>query len=302
MSELDERVVTGLRELVDRAPVDADVWVETERLVQRHKHRRQTMVAAAIVAIVAAFTVAGVRSTASEDRVHVAGTTPETTSTTTSQMSSVPSGKVACPLSCIGQTTADVDGDSRLDKIGLFANPPLSGDAVGNSPSKIAVRVVFANGRVAEYHDTAKWDASLVGTADLNGDGRAEIFYFNNTGANLHSGYILRWDGSKLVAVLGSDGKPFQTFTSGYAMGGDGFRCGDHSYIAMTIQYGAPPDGWVASETTYRWEDNALVKVTDKQPMAITQPAAGATGEFTVPTEYDQIIGAHCPGMVKTYG
>jgi hypothetical protein len=298
MSELDERVVTGLRELVDRAPVDADVWVETERLVQRHKHRRQTMVAAAVVAIVGALTVAGVGSTASEDRVHVAGTTPATTSTT----SSVASGEVVCPFSCIGQTTADVDGDGHLDKIGLFANPPLSGNAVGHSPSRIVVRVVFANGRVADYDDTAAWDASLVGTADLNGDGRAEIFYFNNTGANLHSGYILRWNGSKLVPVLGSDGKPFQTFTSGYAMGGDGFRCGDHSFITMAIQYGAPPTGWVATQTTYRWEDNALVKVANEQPIAITQPVAGATGESAVPAEYDQIIGAHCPGMVKTYG
>ena len=183
-----------------------------------------------------------------------------------------------------------------------YANPPLSGDALGRSPSKIVVKVVFADGRVADYDDTAEWDASLVGTADLNGDGRAEIFYFNNTAANLHSGYILRWDGSRLVAVLGSDGKPFETFTSGYAMGGDGFRCGDNSFITMTIQYGAPPDGWVASETTYRWENNTLVKVTDEQPMAITQPAAGATGEFTAPPEYEQIIGAHCPGMAKTYG
>jgi len=68
--------------------------------------------------------------------------------------------------------------------------------------------------------------------------------------------------------VLGSDGKPFGTFTSGYAMGGEGFRCGDNTYIKMTIQYGAPPDGWTAGETTYRWENNALVKVSDEAAAA----------------------------------
>jgi len=143
MSDLDERIVSGLRELVDRAPVAADVWVETERRVReaqaspadngrRDRHRDRGGAGLSLVC----------RSTGSEQHVHVATTTPETTSTT----SPVTTQEDVCPVGCVGQTTADVDGDGRIDKIGLFANPPLSGDALGNSPSKIVVRVVFANG------------------------------------------------------------------------------------------------------------------------------------------------------------
>ena len=42
MSELDDRVANGLRELVGRAPVDADVWDDTAKYVVKHRHRRQS--------------------------------------------------------------------------------------------------------------------------------------------------------------------------------------------------------------------------------------------------------------------
>ena len=169
-----------------------------------------------------------------------------------------------------------------------------------NAPSKLVVSVVFADGRVAEYDDTAAWDASLVGAVDLNGDGKAEIFYFNDTGANLHSGHILRWDGSQLVAVQGADGKPFSTFISGYAMGGDGFRCVDNSYEAMTI--GGNGQTWDASEITYRLIGNDLVKVSDPQPIPLTPRPANSKEQFYIPPQYDQIIGVHCPGMPASHG
>jgi hypothetical protein len=313
VTDRDERVVNALRELVDRAPVEAEVWAETERHVARHRHRRQAMAAAFVIALVSAVAIAGVVSSNSNERVHVAEKVPTSTSATTASTSgpttatttapesstteapSVVPAVDPCPGDCVGRATADVDGDGRPDTIGLSATPPLSGDPIGDKPSQLVLRVVFANGRLAEYDDTAQWDASLIGAADVNGDGGAEIFYFNNTGANLHSGYIVRWDGSKLVAVQGPDGKPFNTFTSGYAMGGEGFACSDNSFITMMIDYGAPPDGWTATETTYHWSGNQLVKVSDHQPMPITKPPAGTTDTYLVPPEYDDIIGVHCP-------
>jgi hypothetical protein len=315
MGERDERVVNALRELVDRAPADAEVWAETERHLVRHKHRRQAAGAAAAIAVLSAFAVAGALSADSKDRVRVATATPATTtspvtaapatvtasSTTTTETPATTPTVDSCPAGCVGRATADVDGDGRPDQIGLFASPPLSGDITAGRPSHLIVRVVMADGRVAEYNDTAEWDASLVGANDVNGDGKAEIFYFNHTGANLHSGYILYWDDTKLVAVQGSDGKPFNTFTSGYAMGGDGFRCSGNSFMTMTIGYGAPPDGWSAEETTYRWRGDQLVKVAENQPIGVTQPPAGPSGQSSAPPEYDQIIGAHCPGLSATY-
>ena len=294
MDEFDERVVSGLRELVDRAPDDTDVWAETERHIARHRRRRRTIgLAAVVVALASTAAVAGAMSTRSHGSARVSATTPTTSDST------LPNVNV-CPAGCVGQTAADVDGDGRPDKIGLVATPPLSGEISAGKPSKLVIRVAFASGRVSEYDDTAEWDASLLGASDVNSDGKAEIFYFNNTGANLHSGHILRWDGSRLVAVQSADGKPFETFTSGYAMGGDGFRCTDNAFVTMTISYGTPPDGWTASRTTYQWNGNQLVKVTENQPMPLTPPPAGSPTDVP-PSEYDQIIGAHCPGLQATY-
>jgi hypothetical protein len=344
MGELDERVSNGLRQLVGRAPVGADVWVDTERRIERAKRRRQAIAAATAVAIVAVLTIAGVHATTSPKRVRVATPVPPATHATTPRRgvrvaptapvptpattpsTSRPTSTITtpttlptasptvnvCPFECLGLATADVDGDGRPDQIGLFANPPLSGNITAGRPSKLDVRVVFANGRVADYHDTAVWDASLVGAVDLNGDGRADIFYFNFTGANNRMGHILRWNGSQLVAVQGStaevqgaDGTAFTTFTSGYAMGADGFRCVNNSYISMTIHDDGvtadSPTGWNASQTTYRLHGNELVKTSGPQPIAITKQRAGTTSSFYVPPQYDQIMGVHCPGVPFGY-
>ena len=309
MGDVDDRVRDGLRTLVDRAPVDAEVWVATERHVDRAKHHRQLMAAATVVAIVAVVGAVGAHAANSHNRVRVATTTPTPTTTATTTPPTVPTTSRAlsvCPVNCVGRATADVDGDGRPDQIGLFADPPLSKDIMANRPSKLVVRVAFATGRVAEYDDTADWDASLIGAFDLNGNGRANIFYFNFSGANNRMGHILRWNGSQLVAVQGTnsaahgvDGTPFTLFTSGYALGGDGFRCTDKGYVAMTIGHdgvsAAAPSGWSALQTTYQLRGNELVRV-DERPIAITSPPAGTSDSY-VPPEYDQIIGVHCPGV-----
>jgi plastocyanin len=50
MPDLDQRIADGLRALVDRAPLDADVWPATERYVAEHRRHRRT-VAGAVVAV-----------------------------------------------------------------------------------------------------------------------------------------------------------------------------------------------------------------------------------------------------------
>ena len=50
MPDLDQRIADGLRALVDRAPVEADVWPATERYVAKHRRHRRTM-AGAVVAV-----------------------------------------------------------------------------------------------------------------------------------------------------------------------------------------------------------------------------------------------------------
>ena len=50
MPDLDQRIADGLRALVDRAPVEADVWPATERYVAKHRRHRRT-IAGAVVAV-----------------------------------------------------------------------------------------------------------------------------------------------------------------------------------------------------------------------------------------------------------
>ena len=48
MPDLDQRVADGLRELANRAPVDAEVWPATERHVARRRQRRHLIAGAAV--------------------------------------------------------------------------------------------------------------------------------------------------------------------------------------------------------------------------------------------------------------
>ncbi len=50
MLELDQRVAAGLRELVARAPVEADVWLAAQRYVNRRKRQRRS-VAGGVMAV-----------------------------------------------------------------------------------------------------------------------------------------------------------------------------------------------------------------------------------------------------------
>jgi hypothetical protein len=308
MRELDDRLTRGLLDLLDRAPSDADVWATTERYVQRGRRRRQMLVVVVVAAVLAVFSGVALRSAGGNQQVRVATTVPHMTAGTTSvstpttrSATAIPSTTVsvprveACPAQCIGQSAADIDGDARDDRVGLFATPPLSGNLGEASPSKLTIRVVFADGRVAEYEDTADWDASLVGAAAVDGSDKAKIFYFNFTGANNRMGHVLQWDGTRLIAVRGDNGEPFTTLIAGYAMGGRGFRCAGSLFMATQIQQGPEDHQWRASQTIYEWTSDALVEVAADQPVEVTQPPRPAG--LNVPPEYEQLIGVHCAGL-----
>jgi hypothetical protein len=82
MPDLDQRVTDGLRELVSRAPVDADVWPTVRCYVARHRRRRHAIVSAVIaVALLAgALTAVVVRGADSKVVVSNPGGTTDTTS------------------------------------------------------------------------------------------------------------------------------------------------------------------------------------------------------------------------------
>jgi hypothetical protein len=315
VSELDDRVTRGLRELADGAPVDADVWDDTERYVAKHRHRRQAAFASVAVVVVAAVGI-GVAANAArspKQQVNVAhpsavstvppptlvatastvvAPTPTTilatmapSPTTTIPASRAPAPPNACPFQCIGTAAADVDGDGRADHIGYMeVTAPTAG-----APGSVKIRVVFADGRVAEFDDKETIYAAWLGATDLNGDGHAEILYMNEAGAHSLNGKILRWDGNRLTQVTDVDGKPFAWTIDSFAFGDTGFRCTSNGIVVTSVTYQGSGDGttgpWSGDETTYSWMGQALAASTPK-PVTVEGRTAAS-----------QVYGAHCPGL-----
>ena len=54
MIELDQRVVNGLHEIAERAPVDADVWPDAELYVAKHGRQRHVLAGAVVAVVVVA--------------------------------------------------------------------------------------------------------------------------------------------------------------------------------------------------------------------------------------------------------
>ena len=218
----------------------------------------------------------------------------ETTSTTSTTTAPDAQAHDACPTNCIGKGRADVDGDGTLDDIGYIELQAPTGDAF---ETRVLVRVIFSDGRVAEHEDTGHFDPQWLGAADVFGDGMAKIFYFNEIGAHTLSGHILRFDGTGISAV-NEAGKPFVITIDNYYLGDTSFSCDGGTLSVTTDQFegtldpnapdGAQPAGaWSGTKTKYSWFEGQLDKVGE-EPISFTT------------TDSDQsarVSGAHCPGL-----
>ena len=95
----------------------------------------------------------------------------------------------------------DVDGDGRLDEFSLCS--------VGNgndftwTPSHMRVRT--ASGHVIERLVGGWSGAKIIGTTDLNNDGRPEVWIFDG-GATAHHVALVVFNGGRPAEVLSNDG------------------------------------------------------------------------------------------------
>jgi hypothetical protein len=106
----------------------------------------------------------------------------------------------------------DVDGDGQRDVI---------------QPSATSLRVTLsATGKVvtAPIHSDDPRPADLLGTADVDRDGRAEVFLQTAQGASTAFATPYRFDGTALKE-LQLDGGPARLGIGGSVTHGDGFRC-----------------------------------------------------------------------------
>ena len=106
----------------------------------------------------------------------------------------------------------DVDGDGQRDVI---------------QPSATLLRVTLSStGKVvtAPVHKEDPRSATLLGTADVDRDGRAEVFLQTVEGASTEFATPYRFDGTALKE-LQLDGGPARLGIGGSVTHGDGFRC-----------------------------------------------------------------------------
>jgi hypothetical protein len=155
---------------------------------------------------------------------------------------------------------------------------------------QMLVRVVFADGRTVDYRDSGTLHVGLIGAADVNGDGRAEIFYLNTAGAHSQGGHILRWNGSSLAAVLGPDGKAYTTSIDSEATNyhDAGVACEGNRFVEYV---GGLSDKYRLTKTTYAWNGNQLTQVSK------TTTTYPGTDPFNPPKAITDIVGVKCPGL-----
>jgi hypothetical protein len=116
---------------------------------------------------------------------------------------------VSDPL--VQEIVADVNGNSSTDRIQTHRGPPKPALVLGES----VVQVAFDDGLYSAPALVETTD--LLGAADLDGDGRAEIFVANE-GNTARAGGVLRVQGCAVSRVLHA-GQPFSYLYFGTGLG-----------------------------------------------------------------------------------
>jgi hypothetical protein len=139
--------------------------------------------------------------------------TPDaTTEAPTPTIGPSPSPTATAAARTVPAADGDVDGDGHRDVI---------------QPSATLLRVTLSStGKVvtAPIHAESPRPAALLGTADVDRDGRAEVFLETVQGASTSFATPYRFDGTAL-RELQLDGGPARLGIGGSVTHGDGFRC-----------------------------------------------------------------------------
>jgi hypothetical protein len=165
----------------------------------------------------------------------------------------------------------DVDGDGQRDVI---------------QPSATVLKVTLSStGKVvtAPVHAESPRPAALLGTADVDRDGRAEIFLQTAEGASTEFATPYRFDGTSLKE-LQLDGGPARLGIGGSVTHGDGFRCLPSGLLE--IRQAESTDG---NTFTVRADRYAIVGV--QLVLRSSSTGKGAQGSPSVESAYNADCG-----------
>jgi hypothetical protein len=149
----------------------------------------------------------------------------------------------------------DVDGDGRAD-------------AITTSDGLLSVRLTSTGATVtAPVSADAPGAAAVLGTADVDRDGRAEVFVRTAQGASTTFATPYRFDGTALHVVL-RDGEPAQLGIGGSVTHGDGFRCTSTGLLEVSQAETEDGASFSVKTASYRLRGDALVQVRSSTTVA----------------------------------
>lgn len=166
----------------------------------------------------------------------------------------------------------DVDGDGTADVITATA-------------TQLTVRLSSTGRTVtAAVHKDEPGPAQLLGTADVDRDGRAEVFLQTAEGSSTQFATPYRFDGTRLTE-LQLDGGPARLGIGGSVTHGDGFRCLPNGHLE--VRQATSDDGttFTVDASEYRVAGAQLVLVT-------TRSGTGREGTPSVESAYSADCGS----------
>jgi hypothetical protein len=195
-------------------------------------------------------TVAGPSATPSDTPSETPSPTPSPTPSETPSATPSPTPS-ATPHRAVPARDRDVDGDGKPDSIRASATT-LSVELSGSG------RTV-----TAPVHTDLPGSPAILGTADVDRDGYAEVFLETAEGASTQFATPYRFDGTALHELQLDEG-PARLGIGGSVTHGDGFACGTSGLLE--VRGADSPDGatYTVHVDTYRLGTTALVLVKSR--------------------------------------
>lgn len=174
---------------------------------------------------------------------------------------------------CAVAAEGDLDGDGRADSV-------LSYAAVGADrlATRWLLRAVLGSGEISEVAVDRPYQFAVLGNADVDGDGRQEVFARVEQGASTEFAGVFTLDDDGRLTRVAEEGRgPLQFAYSGSVMHGDGGSCtglpdGRPGLVIRTVERLDESQPYRWRETDYEWLGNGAVRSAGTRQGTIDAP------------------------------
>jgi hypothetical protein len=161
---------------------------------------------------------------------------------------------------CAVAAEGDLDGDGRADSVLSYAAVGADGRA-----TRWLLRAVLGSGEVSEVAVDRPYQFAVLGTADVDGDGRQEVFARVEQGASTEFAGVFTLAGGRLRRVMEEGKGPLQFAYSGSVLHGDGGSCtalpdGRPGLVIRTVERLDESQPYRWRETDHEWLGNGAVR------------------------------------------